>query len=135
MTKLMKKQKGIGFIALMICFAIFGLLVYLIMALWPLYYEKMTVVASMKYVSSQPNSAQMSVSEARKAFLRNINATSNVKKFGDKNIKNFLNIAKASKKNNTPRLLVMQYESSNNVFKDIYFTIKFDESMPMTNNK
>ena len=135
MTKLMKKQKGIGFIALMICFAILGLIVYMVMVAWPLYYTKMTVVATMNRIVSQPNSATISVSQARKDFLKNIYATSNIKRFTEKNIKKHLNIAKASKKNGTPRMLVVQYEDTNHFIKDLYFTLQFDESLPMTNSK
>ncbi|MDX1518548.1 MAG: DUF4845 domain-containing protein [Gammaproteobacteria bacterium] len=129
MRKFNRKQQGITFLGFLIVLAIIGLVVFLALRLYPLYYEKFQVLNAMKGAASQPNAETMPKAELRRLFLRNLTATTNIDRFNKVNIKNFLQVKSAKK--NEPKKLVMSYEIRGPFFQDIELVMNFNQEVPI----
>lgn len=108
------------------CFVLFGLTAF------PLYNEYGIVNSSMNSVISLPAAKRKTAKDIRKYFLRNVELNG-VETFTDYNIKELLTIKKS--KDGKKKYLNVKYDKSNNLFKNIYLTIKIDESLEIPGGK
>jgi Tfp pilus assembly protein PilE len=113
----------LGFIAVLVTFAVRA---------FPLYNEKMQIVAALNSVASQPDAARMSERDARSRFLKNITATTNIDRFNDRNIKQYLNIVGG--KSGEPKSIHFVYESRNKLVADLQLLLSFDRKIPLRGN-
>ena len=128
MNQPLKKQSGLTFIGLVFILGTIAMVVLFVLRLFPLYNEKLQVEAAVQTVLNQPDAKSMSEADLRRAFLRAI-SVSNVRRFNDANIKNHLDIVKASK--GQPPMLNMHYQSTNKLFADVQLLIEYDRQFPL----
>ena len=69
-NNMIKKQRGVSFWGLSTALAILGFFIYMGLTIFPLYNEKLTVRYVMQGVASKPEAAKLSITEARKLFLK-----------------------------------------------------------------
>lgn len=129
MMKLLAKQKGMTLWGLIFVLAFIVILVLFTLRAYPLYYEKMQVIASMNTAASQPDAPQMNVGEIRKAFYSSIQIT-NINRFNDRNLKDHVFLIK-SKTAGEPNKLNVKYTMTNKLFQDLSLLMEFDQSVPI----
>ncbi len=127
------RQSGMTVGGLMFVLAFIGVVVLFAVRAFPLYNEKMQVVSAMNTVASKPESAGMSEREIASAFLKNIQATTNIQRFTDKNIKDMVEVLKPEAKGE-PKQLWVHYQASNVLFQDLFLMMNFDQKMPLRGN-
>lgn len=130
MMHLKSKQQGMSFLG--IVFLILVLVVFgaLGLRLYPLYYEKFQIISAMKSVAERSDAADLTPSQVRTYFMRNIQIT-NIRRFTDANLKQYLKVLKGKK--DQPNQMRLTYDAENKFFADIYFNLKFNETMPLGN--
>ena len=129
MTKIFKKQDGMTFWSVIFVLAVIGVLVLFTLRAYPLFYEKMQVVASMNTVASRPDATEMNQEALRKAFYSSIQIT-NITRFNDRNLKDHVFLVK-SKIKGEPNLLNVKYSATNKLFDDLSLLMEFDRSLPI----
>ena len=129
MKNLFHKQDGLTFIGLCFILAFIAILVTFTLRVFPLYNEKFQVISAMNSVASRPDADSMSLTDIRKYFLRNIQVT-NIERFSDENVKDYVNIIKPAKRGE-PKLLHVQYQATNKLVADLQLLLIFDEKMPL----
>jgi len=129
MKTLGKYQQGITFLGLLIILAVIATYVLLGVRLYPLYYEKSQVINAMKGAANQPNAIGMASTDLMNAFLKNLNATTNIKRFNRKNIRQYMKVIPARK--NEPKKLQLTYQITNVFFKDVVLVMEFDHSVDL----
>ena len=129
MMKTFAKQQGMTMWGLVFLLGFIAIVVLFTLRAYPLYYEKMQVIASMNTAASQPDAASMNVGELRKAFYSSIQIT-NIDRFNDRNLKDHVFLIK-SKTAGEPNLLNVKYTSKNKLFQDLSLYMEFDESVPI----
>jgi len=129
MKKMIDKQRGITFLGLCFILAVIGVFVLLGVRLFPLFNEKFRVITAMKSVANQSGSANYSVEEARKYFLRNVEISGSYF-FDDRNVKEYVTIEKPKKKGD-PKLLIVAFETRNKFFDDIEFVLVFEDTIEL----
>jgi uncharacterized protein DUF4845 len=130
MRRMIKKQNGLTALGLVFILALVGLVVLIVLRLFPLYNEKFQVESALNSVASKPNAISLTNKKAGKAFLKAL-AVTNISRFTDDNIKESLVIIKPKKKGQ-PRILHLSYESRNVFVGDIYFVLVNDRKVPLT---
>lgn len=125
------KQQGLSFIGFVFLILVLVMICALTFRLYPLYYDKFQITSAMKSVSERPDAADLTASQVRSYFLRNIEIT-NIRRFTDHNIKQHLKVLKGKK--GEPNQMRMKYSHENEFFDDIFFVMKFDETMPLGNS-
>ena len=133
MKKLRKYQQGITIGGLIIVFGFIAVLVTFAVRAFPLYNEKMSIVSAMNSVAADPESAGKSETEIQKSFLRNIEATTNIQRFTDRNLKEYVHVIKPEKKGDS-KLLEVTYQSTNKLFADLELLLNFDQKVPLQGN-
>ena len=129
MRNLLAKQRGMTFIGLVLVLGIVAILVLFILRAFPLYYERMQVVSAMESVANREGSSKFNEREAQNYFLKGIQIT-NIERFDEHNIKNFLTVEKAKDKS-SPNLLHVKYDATNKLAGGLELLLHVDESMPM----
>ena len=129
MKNLILKQKGITFIGLCFILAFLALVVTFVLRAFPLYNEKFQVTAAINSVVSRPDATSLSEADVRKYFLRNI-AVSNVTRFKDANVKEYVEVIKPEKKGGV-KMMHVKYEARNVLYGDIYLLMAFEKKVPL----
>ena len=129
MKKMLEKQQGMTLWGLIFVLGFIAIVVLFTLRAYPLYYEKMQIMASMNTAASQPNADEMNIGELRKAFYSSIQIT-NIDRFNDRNLKDHVFLIK-SKTAGEPNRLNVKYTSKNKLFQDLYLYMEFDESVPI----
>ena len=128
-----RHQQGITLGGLIVVLSFIAILVTFTLRAFPLYNEKMQIVSAMNSVVSKPDAAGMSESEIQKTFLRNIEATTSIQRFTDKNIKDYVQVIKPVKKGD-PKVLQVAYQSTNVLFQDLKLMMDFNKQIPLQGN-
>ncbi len=128
MNQPLKKQSGLTFIGLVFVLGMLAMVVLFVLRLFPLYNEKFQIEAAMQSVISQPDASSMSIADLRRNFLRAI-SVSNITRFNDANIKDHLDLVKATR--GQPAMLHIQYQSTNKLFADIQLLIDYNKQLPL----
>jgi hypothetical protein len=133
MIHTLRRQSGITIGGLLFILGFIALVVLFAVRAFPLYNEKMQVVSAMKSVTSRPDAAGMSDRELAIAFLKNVEATTNIQRFTDKNLKEYVEIVKGEARGD-PKLFRVHFQSTNVLYKDLNLMLNFDEKMPLRGN-
>ena len=128
-----EKQLGMTMVGLMFILAFIGILVLFAVRAFPLYNEKMQIVAAMNSVVSRPEAAGMSDRELASAFLKNLQATSNISRFNDRSVKEHVEVVKPEVKGEAKQFRV-HYQATNELYKDLKLMLEFDQQMPLQGN-
>ncbi len=129
MINCMKQQRGITFLGFLIVLAVIGLVVFLGLRLYPIYYEKFQVMSAMKTVVNQPGAKDKTPKELRDLFIKNLTATTNINRFKNANIKKYMSVSKKTR--SEPKMLVLVYELRSPFFDNIELVMNFDERLPL----
>jgi len=130
MNKLSSQQEGITFLSIVFILGIIAIFVLFALRAFPLYNEKFQIVSAMQTVVNRTDATKLKNKSAGKAFLRAI-AVTNITRFNDTNVKEYLKVEKPKKKGD-PKILHLKFEASNVLFSDLSLTLKFDKKMELT---
>lgn len=133
MKSMRSRQRGMTLAGLMFVLGFIGVVVLFAVRAFPLYNEKMQVVSAMNSVAAKPEAASMSEKEVASAFLKNLQATTNIQRFTDKNVKEMVEVIKPEAKGE-PKQLWVHYQASNVLFRDLFLMLNFDVKMPLRGN-
>lgn len=133
MKSMRSRQRGMTLGGLMFVLAFIGLVVLFAVRAFPLYNEKMQVVSAMNSVVAKPESASMSEKELAGAFLKNLQATTNIQRFTDRNVKEMVEVIKPETRGE-PKQLWVHYQATNVLFRDLFLMLDFDVKMPLRGN-
>jgi Tfp pilus assembly protein FimT len=124
------RQQGITFGGLLFVLAFIAILVTFAVRAFPLYNEKMQIVSVMNSVASNPESAKASPRDIQRAFLRNLNATTNIQRFTERNVGEYVTVSKPEKRGD-PRMLQVKFQATSPLFRDLNLMLDFDQQMPL----
>ncbi len=130
MKNMKNKQYGIGFVGWCSILGVLAFFVLTGLRIFPLYTEKLAVIAAMKSAANQPNAANLSKKDLRRSFQKNVEINSNSIRFSeDKALKTLVKIVtdKKSKK----KYIHVVYEARNEYIKDIKFLLEFDHKVEL----
>jgi len=129
MKNMRNKQYGIGFVGWCSILGILAFFVLLTLRVMPLYSEKFQIIKSMESVANRPDSGKLSKSDLRKFFQKNIDVTSNSKRFNTITIKDLVNVV--TDKKTKKRYLHVAYQGRNVFVKDLEFLLVFDHKIEL----
>jgi len=129
MKNMRNKQYGIGFVGWCSIFGVLAFFVLISLRIFPLYSEKFQIMSAMKSVAKQPKSGEMSKSDLRKIFQKNIDITSNSRRFNTITIKDLVKVF--TEKKTKKRYLHVAYEGRNKFVKDLEFVLIFDHKVEL----
>ena len=127
-------QQGITFIGLVFVLGFIAILVVFAVRVFPLYNEKIQIVAAMNSLANRPDSGSLSVDDIRKSFLKNLNATTNINRFNSQNLKEHVEVVKGEAKGD-PKQMRVHYEATNKLVADLQLLLVFDEYRPLNEGK
>ena len=122
-------QRGMTFIGLVFVLGFIAIVVLFVLRAFPLFYEKTQVVAAMESVANREGSAKFSEKEAQNAFLKAI-AITNIQRFDENNIKDFLVVEKAKERGAT-NSLHLKYQATNKLAGELQLLLVVDATMPL----
>ena len=125
MKNMKNKQYGIGAVGWITILGVLAFFVLIVLRLFPLYSEKITVLSAMDSVANRPDIKTMSSSQIRKAIRINIEVSSNSERFSNpKHLKNLVKVVKDKK--TKKKYIQITYEGRNKFVKDIVLVLVFD---------
>lgn len=130
MKNMRNKQNGIGFVGWCSILGILAFFVLLTLRVMPLYSEKFQIITAMESVANKPKAKTMSTTDLRKLFQKNIDATTNSKRFNTLTIKNLVKVVKDKK--TKKRYLHVAYDGRNVFVKDLEFLLVFDHKVELS---
>lgn len=130
MKNMIAGQRGITFISVVFVLAFIAVVTLFILRAFPLYNERIQVVAAMEAVAKRENSPKMSETDVRKAFMRAI-AVTNIQRFSDKNIKDFLEVERPANRGD-PKMMIMKYDATNKLFGELQLLLNVDAKVALT---
>lgn len=133
MKPMRSRQTGMTLGGLILVLSFIAILVTFVVRAFPLYNEKMQVVSAMNSVVGRPEAAGMSEKELAAAFLKNIQATTNLRRFTTQNIKQYVEVVKPETRGD-PKELRVHYQATNVLFRDLNLMLEFDTRMPLRGN-
>ena len=134
MRNIRSKQKGLTLGGLIVVLGFIAALVTFAVRAFPLYNEKMQIVSAVNTVVSDPEAAGKTDHELRSLFLRNINATTNIDRFNDRNIKEHVIIEKP-RNPGEPKILHLKYESIGPFVHELQLLMVVDMEFPVRGNE
>ncbi len=124
------KQRGIGALGWISILGVLAFFVLTALRIFPLYTEKFSVIAAMKSVAKLPNVEELSKTDVRRSFQKNVEINSNSIRFSaDKALKNLVNVV--TDKKTKKRYIHVSYEGRNEYIKDIKFLLEFDHKVEL----
>jgi len=130
MKNMRNKQHGIGFIGWSSILGAFAFFVLVGLRIFPLYSEKFAVMAAMESAAKLPNAANLSKTDVRRSFQKNVEINSNSIRFSKvTELKKLVNIVKDKK--TKKRYIHVAYEGRNDFIKDIKFLLEFDHKVEL----
>ena len=130
MGKLKHYQRGMTLGGLIVVLGFIAILVTFAVRAFPLYNEKMQVVSALNSVAGNAENANLSERELQKAFLKNVQATTNNSRFNDRNVKDYVKVDKPVTKGD-PRMLRVQYQQANKLVADLQLLLVVDHAVPL----
>jgi hypothetical protein len=130
MKNLLKHQKGMSFLGILIIFGMLGCFFLFGLRAFPLYTEHFAIKQAMKGVASQPYKSRNSITKVRALLLKNLDINS-VYSFDSGNIKKVTTLKKKKGK----RILYFKNLKSERLVGDLYLTLKTDESIELPGGK
>jgi len=123
------RQMGLTMIGLIFILSFIGIVVLFVLRAFPLYNEKFQVIAAMNSAASQATES-MQEREIAMSFLKSLQATTNIQRFTDRNLKEYVEVVKAGKKGE-PKQLRVHFQATNVLAKDLNLMLAFDHSIPI----
>jgi len=124
------RQYGIGFLGWTTILGVLAFFVLIGLRLFPLYGEKLTVLAAMDSVANRPDIKTMTSKQIRTSLRKNIEISSNSERFSnEKLLKNLVKI-ETDKKTKKKYIRVI-YEGRNKFVKDLEFALLFDHKVEL----
>ena len=130
MKTMTANQRGMTFIGLVFTLGFIALVVLFILKAFPLYNEKIQVVAALETVSKLVDSTKFREPQVHQAFLKSISATTNIGRFNKSNIKDFLVLENPEKKG-TPKVMHLNYQATNDLAGGLQLLLNIDVKMPL----
>ena len=98
MKNMKNKQYGIGFLGWSSILGVLAFFVLIVLRLFPLYSEKISVLSAMDAVANRPDIKTMTSSQIRNSIRKNIEVSSNSERFSNpKHLKNLVKVVKDKK--------------------------------------
>ncbi|MCG8380243.1 MAG: DUF4845 domain-containing protein, partial [Proteobacteria bacterium] len=91
MKNILKRQRGMTAIGIMLILAMLGCFLLFGLRVFPLYNEYLTVKSAMESVINQPPAKRKTAKDIRKIFLRNAELN-NVERFTDQSVKELVTV-------------------------------------------
>ena len=126
------RQTGLTMIGLIFILAFIGIVVMFVLRAFPLYNEKFQVIAAMNSAAAQAHGG-MTDKEIAQSFLKSLQAATNIQRFTDKNLKEYVEVVKPEGKSDAAELRV-HYQSTNILAKDLNLMLNFDHRVPIRGN-
>lgn len=133
MRDIRSKQKGLTLGGLIFVLSFVGVVVLFAVRAFPLYNEKMQVVSAVNTIVADPEAGGMTDKEIRDRFLANMYATTNIRRFDEKNVKDYIIIDKP-KKAGEAKTLRLQYEARGPLVYDLELLLVVDQAFPLRGN-
>lgn len=130
MKQLREKQQGITMAGLIVVLGFISCLVLFGVRAFPLYNEKFQIISAMTTVASEAGADKLSAKELQKAFLKNIQVTSNINRFTQRNVKDYVELVKP-KAAGEPKMMRVHYQATNKLFADLQLLLDFDRELPL----
>jgi len=121
------RQTGLTLIGLIFILSFIAIVVLFVLRAFPLYNEKFQVIAAMNSAASSAT-ADMTDKEIEQSFLKSLQATSNIQRFSDRNLKEYAEVIKPEDKSGTKQLRV-HYQASNVLAKDLNLMLIVDHKV------
>ncbi len=128
-----EKQLGLTMAGLVFILAFIALVVLFGVRAFPLYNEKMQVMSALNSAVSNADITSMSEREIRTSFLKNINATTNINRFSERNLKEHLGIVKAEG-GGKDKVLRLHYQATSELYKELKLMLDVDHQIPLQGN-
>ena len=129
MKNMRNKQYGIGFVGWCSILGTLAFFVLFTLRAMPLYSEKFQITKAMESTAHQPKAKGMSKTDLRKTFQKNIDVTSNSRRFNTITIKDLVKVV--TDKKTKKRYLHVAYEGRNVFVKDLEFLLVFDHKVEL----
>lgn len=129
MNQRISKQTGLTFWGLCFVLVFLGIVILFVVRAFPLYNMKFQVTAAINSVTSRPDATDLSESDVRDYFLRNLQVT-NIQRFNAKNVHEYVEVIKP-KDRRDPKLMHVHFETRNALFDDLSLVLNFDEKKPL----
>ena len=129
MKNMRNKQYGIGFVGWCTILGVVAFFVLLTLRVMPLYSEKFQITKAMESVANRPGADKLSKSDLRKYFQKNIDVTTNSRRFNTITIKDLVNVV--TDKKTKKRYLHVAYEGRNVFVKDLEFLLVFENKVEL----
>lgn len=130
MKSMTATQRGMTFLGLVLVLGFIAIIVVFILRAFPLFYERTQVMAAMESVANREGAVNYTDREAHSSFLNAISIT-NIERFNQKNIKDFLVVEKP-KERGAPKVLHLKYQATNKLIGDLQLLLDVDVSMPLS---
>ena len=130
MKTMTANQRGMTFIGLVFVLGFIGLVVLFILKAFPLFNEKIQVVAALESVSNQADSVKFREAQVHQAFLRSLSATTNINRFNKNNIKDYLVLDNPDKRGD-PKIMHLSYQATNDLAGGLQLLLNIDEKIPL----
>ncbi len=132
MKNILKRQRGMTAIGIMLILAMLGCFLLFGLRVFPLYNEYLTVKSAMESVINQPPAKRKTTKDIRKIFLRNAELN-NVERFTDQSVKELVTVKKS--KDGKKKYINVKYTASNKLFQNIHVMIDVDETLEIPGGK
>ena len=132
MKNILKRQRGMTAIGIMLILAMLGCFLLFGLRVFPLYNEYLTVKSAMESVINQPPAKRKTTKDIRKIFLRNTELN-NVERFTDQSVKELVTVKKS--KDGKKKYINVKYTASNKLFQNIHVMIDVDETLEIPGGK
>jgi hypothetical protein len=126
------RQAGLTLIGLIFILSFIAIVVLFVLRAFPLYNEKFQVIAAMNSAATSA-SADMTDKEIEQSFLKSLQATTNIQRFSDRNLKEYAEVIKPEDKGE-PKQLRVHYQASNVLAKDLNLMLIFDHKVSIRGN-
>lgn len=132
MNQMINNQRGVTAAGWLTILAVIAVFVMIVLRLFPLYNEKMTVISAMDSVANRPDAAELSKRELLKSFLKNVQVGGS-RRFNDATVKQFVKLGRDKKTG--IKTMTVEFENRNIFFQDIYFVMAFKRSVKLRGNE
>jgi len=123
------RQTGLTMVGLIFILSFIAIVVLFVLRAFPLYNEKFQVIAAMNSAVEQQGT-NVSDKEVAKMFLRSLQAATNIQRFTDRNLKDYVEVLKPETKGG-PKQLRVHFQATNVLFKDLNLMLIFDHKVPI----
>jgi hypothetical protein len=128
--KTVLKQLGFSIISFLLACMIVGGGGLLVMRLFPLFYERMTVSSTLDKLAEEPSAVAKSNTELEKELVKKLNEMGDLDRFGEDDIKKYLTFRKTE--DGHGRIVSIAYQGEAPVFGDLWLLMKFDKSITLS---